>query len=215
MVLTRWKVRLSRPFNWAKTTMDQWSTPQCKLESVRYTPPCKIQCSNKWICDIYHLSSSSQAQLPPHQKGVELHCTFSSTPFTAWLGGVVAAPKTELTSCQIGGIGYPRTVCGNPRHNLPNIGWEDTCISVAQLLISYYFLFFMEIVMIPLPTGCPGSTRWPVYSCTSPPTLGQTPPPYTTLDYEGSTPRLELYVWEEFRWCMTLTWWCHLVVKPL
>ena len=33
-----------------------------------------------------------------------------------WWGGAVAAPQTGLTSCQIGGIGYPRTVRGNPRH---------------------------------------------------------------------------------------------------
>ena len=31
----------------------------------------------------------------------------------------MAAPQTGLTSCQIGDIGYPRTVRGNPRH-VPN-----------------------------------------------------------------------------------------------
>ena len=48
-----------------------------------------------------------------HQKEVELHHAFSSTPFTEGEGVEL---KTELTSCQIGGIGYPRTVHGNPRH---------------------------------------------------------------------------------------------------
>ena len=30
----------------------------------------------------------------------------------------MAAPQTVLTSCQIGDIGHPRTVCGNPGHIL-------------------------------------------------------------------------------------------------
>ena len=33
----------------------------------------------------------------------------------------MAAPQTELTSCQIGGIGYPRTVCADPRHILIDV----------------------------------------------------------------------------------------------
>ena len=39
-----------------------------------------------------------------------------SAPPPLLIGGAVAAPQTGLTSCQIGGIGYPRTVHGNPRH---------------------------------------------------------------------------------------------------
>ena len=38
----------------------------------------------------------------------------------------MAAPQTGLTSCQIGGIGYPRTVHGNPRHTLNEIVKLDT-----------------------------------------------------------------------------------------
>ena len=48
-----------------------------------------------------------------HQKGVEPHHAFGSTPFTD-----VAAPQTGLPSCQIGDIGRPGTVRGNPRHTL-------------------------------------------------------------------------------------------------
>ena len=35
------------------------------------------------------------------------------------LRGAVAAPQTGLTSCQIGDMGHPGTVHGNPRH-IPN-----------------------------------------------------------------------------------------------
>ena len=55
------------------------------------------------------------AQPPPHQKWVELHHAFSSTPFTNG-EGLWLLFRQGLTSCQIGGIGYPRTVHGNPRH---------------------------------------------------------------------------------------------------
>ena len=44
-----------------------------------------------------------------------------------WWGGAVAAPQTGLTSCQIGDIGHPRKVRGNPRYIPGNRAMLCTC----------------------------------------------------------------------------------------
>ena len=62
------------------------------------------------FCVVFVVSPASSPS-----KGVELHRAFSSTPFTDG-EGLWLLLKTGLTSCQIGGIGYPRTAHGNPIH---------------------------------------------------------------------------------------------------
>ena len=46
----------------------------------------------------------------------------------------MAAPQTGLTSCQIGGIGYPRTVHGNPRCIL-YVPEEDLPLSIMVTVV--------------------------------------------------------------------------------
>ena len=51
----------------------------------------------------------------------------------------MAAPQTGLTNCQIGGIGYPRKVHGNPRH-IP-------CLATVHVLATVYSFSYCTYVM--------------------------------------------------------------------
>ena len=68
------------------------------------------------MCILYHLPRSlcREPSLLPIKRGWSF--TMHSAPPSLLMGGAMAAPQTGLPSCEIGDIGYPRTVLGNLRH---------------------------------------------------------------------------------------------------
>ena len=73
-----------------------------------------------------------------------------------WWGGAVAAPQTGLTSCQIRGIGYPRTVHGNPKMHLVYAYMYSICLCNYEIFVCYQYyalVLWSQIVTFHFPVN--------------------------------------------------------------